>query len=127
MELPDDGAGGLVSPELDPVLGDGTGVVEIVDGGVAPAGPGATGVGAPVGVTKIGGEAPCTGDIPGLPIGLCRGLPIGLCATAATHIDEMSNIDIITPLVTAAIPLVEVLNLPIAIKLLKAACLNVES
>ncbi len=97
-------------------------MVEIVDGGVAPVGPPAipwTGVGAPVGVTKIGGEAPCTGDI--------LGLPIGLCGAAATHIDEMSNIDIITPLVTAAIPLVEVLNLPIAIKLLKAACLNVES
>lgn len=85
------------------MLGDGTGVVEIVDGGVAPAGPGAipwTG-GAPVGVTKIGGEAPCTGDI--------LGLPIGLCAAAATHIDEMSNI-IITPLVTAAILLVGVLK-----------------
>jgi len=94
------------------VLGDGTGVVEIVDGGVAPAGPGAipwTGVGAPVGVTKIGGEAPCTGDILGLPVGLCRGLPIGLCAAAAAHIDEMSNI-IITPLVTAAILLVGVLK-----------------
>ncbi len=111
MELPGDGGGasGLVPLELDPVLGDGTGVVEIVDGGVAPAGPGATGVGAPVGETKIGGEAPCTGDNPGLPIGLCRGLPIGLCAAAAAHIDEMSNI-IITPLVTAAILLVEVLK-----------------
>jgi hypothetical protein len=103
VELPDDGdrAGGLVPVELDPVLGDGTGEV---DGGVATAGPGAipwTGVGAPVGVTKIGGEAPCTGDI--------LGLPIGLCAAAATHIDEMSNI-IITPLVTAAILLVEVLK-----------------
>jgi hypothetical protein len=101
-----------------------------MDGGVAPVGPPAipwSGVGAPVGVTKIGGEAPCTGDILGLPIGLCRGLPIGLCAAAATHIDEMSNIDIITPLVTAAILLVDVLKRAIANKLLKAACLNVES
>jgi hypothetical protein len=38
----------------------------------------------------------------------------------------MSNI-IVTPLVTAAILLVEVLKWVIAIKLLKAACLNVES
>ncbi len=106
LELPHDGdrAGGLVPLELGPELGDRTGVVEIGDVGVAPAGPAAipwTGVGAPVGVTKIGGEAPCTGDI--------LGLPIGLCAAAATHIDEMSNI-IITPLVTAAILLVEVLK-----------------
>ncbi len=100
-------------------------MVEIVDGGVAPVGPPAipwTGVGAPVGVTKIGG---CTGDNLGLPIGLCRGLPIGLCAAAVAHIDEMSNI-IITPLVTAAILLVDVLKRAIANKLLKAACLNVE-
>ncbi len=94
-------------------------------GGVAPVGPPA-GVGAPVGVTKIGGEAPCTGDKLGLPMGLCRGLPIGLCAAAVAHIDEMSNI-IITPLVTAAILLVDVLKRAIANKLLKAACLNVES
>jgi hypothetical protein len=98
-----------------------------VAGGVAPAGPPAmTGDAAALGVRKIGGEAPCTGDILGLPIGLGRGLPIGLCAAAAAHIDEMSNI-IITPLVTAAILLVEVLKRAIANKLLKAACLNVES
>jgi hypothetical protein len=38
---------------------------------------------------KLGGEAPCIGDILGLLIGLCQGLLIGLCVAAAAHINEL--------------------------------------
>jgi hypothetical protein len=48
-----------------------------------------SGIGAPVGVMNLGGEAPCIGDILGLLIALCRGLLIGLCVAVAAHINKL--------------------------------------